>query len=62
MGEQSELMMAAIAAVIAATQQHGDDPAQIARQRGSPWSQDHRRLMTGQISLMNARSSRSPWR
>ena len=57
--EISELMMAAIAAVIAATQGDGDDPA---RQPGSAWSQDHRRQMTGKASLMNARAGRSPWR
>ena len=35
MGEDiSELMMAAIAAVIAETQADGDDPAQVARQPG----------------------------
>ena len=33
--EISELMMAAIAAVLAETQADGDDPAQIARQPGS---------------------------
>ena len=60
--EISDLMMAAIAAVIAATQGDGDDPAQIARQPGSAWSQDHRRQMTGKASLMNARAGRSPWR
>ena len=58
----SERMMAAVAAVIAATQGDGDDPAQIARQPGAAWSQDHRRQMTGQPSLMNARAGRSPWR
>jgi hypothetical protein len=58
----SERMMAAIAAVLAATQADGDDPAQVARQPGSAWSQDHRRQLTGQPSLMNARASRSPWR
>jgi hypothetical protein len=56
------LMMAAIAAVLAETQADGDDPAQIARQPGSAWSQDHRRQMTGKKSLMNARAGRSPWR
>jgi hypothetical protein len=60
--EISELMMAAIAAVLAETQADGDDPAQVARQPGSAWSQDHRRQMTGKTSLMNARSGRSPWR
>ena len=58
----SELMMAAIAAVLAETQASGDDPAQMARQLGSAWSQDHRRQMTGKKSLMNARAGRSPWR
>ena len=58
----SELMMAAIAAVLAATQADGDDPALAARQLGAPWSQDHRRQVTGQASLINARAGRSPWR
>ncbi len=58
----SELMMAAIAAVLAETQVDGDDPAQIARQPGSAWTQDHRRQLTGKTSLMNARAGRSPWR
>jgi hypothetical protein len=63
MGEEiSELMMAAIAAVIAETQADGDDPALVARQPGAAWSQDHRRQMTGKRSLMNARAGRSPWR
>jgi hypothetical protein len=58
----SEPMMAAMAAVIAATLAEGDDPSQIARQLGASWSQDHRRQMTGRRSLMNARAGRSPWR
>jgi hypothetical protein len=58
----SELMMAAIAAVMAATNSEGDDPSQMARNPGAAWSQDHRRQMMGQPSLMNARSGRSPWR
>ena len=63
MGEEiSELMMAAIVAVMAETQADGNDPAQVARQPGAAWSQDHRRQMTGKRSLMNARAGRSPWR
>ena len=63
MGEEiSELMMAAIAAVMAETQADGNDPAQVAHQPGAAWSQDHRRQMTGKRSLMNARAGRSPWR
>ena len=63
MGEEiSELMMAAIAAVMAETQADGNDPAQVARQPGAAWSQDHRRQMTGKRSLMNTRAGRSPWR
>lgn len=58
----SELMMAAIMAVLAATQMDGDDPSQVARNPGSAWSQDHRRQMAGKTSLMNARAGRSPWR
>ena len=60
--DMTELMMAAIAAVLAETQAGGDDPAQVARQPGAAWSQDHRRQMTGKASLMNARAGRSPWR
>lgn len=60
--EISELMMAAIVAVLAATQMDGDDPSQVARNLGSAWSQDHRRQMAGKTSLMNARAGRSPWR
>ena len=63
MGEEiSQLMMAAIAAVMAETQADGNDPAQVARQPGAAWSRDHRRQMTGKRSLMNARAGRSPWR
>lgn len=60
--EFSEAMMAAIAAVLAATQHDGADASQIARRLGSAWSQDHRRQVTGKESLMRARSGRSPWR
>jgi len=60
--EVSEEMVAAIAAVLAATRGESDDASQAARQPGSAWSQDHRRQMTGRISLMRARSGRSPWR
>ena len=58
----SELMMAAIAAVITVTQADTTDPAQSARQAGSAWSQDHRRQVMGQPTLMRARNARSPWR
>ncbi|HJM54627.1 MAG TPA: hypothetical protein QGI72_00100 [Poseidonia sp.] len=60
--KKDELRMAAIAAVIAMTQQQGEDPAEIARNLGKAWSQDHRRMVTGRSSLMHARSQRSPWR
>ena len=61
MAKDAELRMAAIAAVMAVTQQ-GDDPGQVARQAGAAWSQDHRRMLSGQSSLMHARARRSPWR
>jgi len=54
--------MAAIAAVLAMLSQSGDDPSQIARKPGLAWSQDHRRMNTGQSSLMHQRASRSPWK
>ena len=61
-GKDDELRMAAIAAVLAATRQQGEDPAEVARRPGKAWSQDHRRMVTGRSSLMHARSRRSPWR
>ena len=54
--------MAAIAAVLAEVMQQGDDPSEVARKPGLAWSQDHRRMNTGQASLMHQRASRSPWK
>ncbi|MDA7740441.1 hypothetical protein N8930_01535 [Euryarchaeota archaeon] len=56
------LRMAAIAAVIAEVAQQGEDVSQVARKPGLAWSQDHRRMNTGQSSLMHQRASRSPWK
>jgi hypothetical protein len=42
--------------------QNGDDASQIARNPGLPWSQDHRRMNMGLSSLMQKRTSRSPWK
>lgn len=56
------LRMAAIAAVLAEVMQQGEDAGQVARKPGLAWSQDHRRMNTGQSSLMHHRASRSPWK
>ncbi|EHR76451.1 MAG: hypothetical protein MG2_0863 [uncultured Candidatus Poseidoniales archaeon] len=42
--------------------QQGEDVSQVARKPGLAWSQDHRRMNTGQSSLMHQRASRSPWK
>jgi hypothetical protein len=60
--DEETLRMAAIAGVLAMIQSQGDDPAQIARNPGVPWSQDHRRMVSGKSSLLNHRASRSPWK
>jgi hypothetical protein len=60
--DKATLRMAAIAAVLAEVTQQGDDPSQVARQLGLAWSRDHRRMNTGQSSLMHQRASRSPWK
>ncbi|NCG43384.1 MAG: hypothetical protein GWO84_07600 [Euryarchaeota archaeon] len=60
--DEKTLRMAAIAGVLAMIQSQGDDPAQIARNPGMPWSQDHRRMFSGKSSLLNYRASRSPWK
>jgi len=61
MAEYETLRMAAIAAVLAASST-SDDPSQSGRDLGEAWAQDHRRMNMGMSSLMNRRSSRSPWR
>ena len=58
----NERRIAAIMAVLVQVRSQGDDESNTARQLGAAWSQDHRRMMTGQASLMHARASRSPWR
>ena len=55
------LRMAAIAAVLAATN-NAKDPSQAGRMYGESWSQDHRRMNMGMSSVMHQRSSRSPWK
>ena len=60
--DTATLRMAAIAAVLAKVMQQGDDPGQVARKLGLAWSQDHRRINSGQSSLMHQRASRSPWK
>jgi len=60
--DEKTLRMAAIAGVLAIIQSQGDDSAQIARNPGMPWSQDHRRMFSGKSSLLNHRASRSPWK
>lgn len=55
------LKIAAIAAVMSATQS-SDDSSQIGRKQGEAWAQDHRRMNMGLSSLMYRRGSRSPWR
>jgi hypothetical protein len=60
--DEETLRMAAIAGILAMIQSQGDDPAQIARNPGVPWSQDHRRMVSGKSSLLNHRASRSPWK
>ena len=61
MADIETLRMAAIAAVLAATSSR-DDPSQVGRNLGESWAQDHRRMNMGLSSLMQRRSSRSPWR
>lgn len=62
MAVEDERRTAAIVAVLMQMRAQGEDESARARQPGAPWSQDHRRTMVGQASLMHARASRSPWR
>ena len=61
MSKISQLEMAAIAAVLAASSVR-NDPSQVGRNHGEPWSEDHRRMNMGMSSLMHKKSSRSPWK
>ena len=62
MTDEAILRIAAISAVLSIIESQGDDGSNIGRNGGNAWSQDHIRMNMGLNSLMNARSSRSPWR
>ena len=62
MTDEAILRIAAISAVLSIIESLGDDGSNIGRNAGNAWSQDHIRMNMGLNSLMNARSSRSPWR
>ena len=49
-------------AVIMSLLNEGDNTENVGRKKGESWTQDHRRMSMGMKSLMNNRSSRSPWR
>lgn len=56
------LRIAAIMAIISMLEDQGDNPADVGRNPGNSWTQDHLRMNMGMNSLMNKRSQRSPWR
>ena len=62
MTDESVLRIAAICAVLSIVEDNAQDSSRIGRQPGPVWTQDHIRMNTGKISLMNRKSSRSPWR
>ena len=62
MTDEAILRIAAISAVLSIIESQGDDGSNIGRTAGNAWSQDHIRMNMGLSSLMNVRSSRSPWR
>mgnify|MGYP001158753617 FL=1 len=53
--------IAAIAAIMSLLND-SENIENIGRKKGESWTQDHRRMNMGMQSLMNNRSSRSPWR
>ncbi|MBK29619.1 MAG: hypothetical protein CMB49_02770 [Euryarchaeota archaeon] len=55
------LRTAAIMAVLNMVEESSQNQA-IGRDSGRPWAEDHRRMNSGQSSLMWNRSSRSTWR
>ena len=61
MTDELILRMAAIMAIISEIS-GGNDIANVGRMTGESWSIDHRRMVTGNSSLMHKRSARSPWR
>jgi len=63
MTDEMTLRLAALSAVLAEIEaQNSSDPALVGRDCGVPWSQDHRRMMTGMSSFMHSKISRAPWR
>lgn len=62
MTDEAILRIAAISAVLSIIESQSDDGSNIGRNAGNSWSQDHIRMNMGLNSLMNSRSSRSPWR
>ena len=61
MTDDSILRIAAIMAVLNEVI-GASDAAQIGRNLGESWSQDHRRVITGSASLLQTKSARAPWR
>ncbi|DAC31946.1 MAG TPA: hypothetical protein HA327_00585 [Candidatus Poseidoniaceae archaeon] len=62
MTDESILRIAAIYAVLSIVENNARDSSKIGRNPGPVWTQDHIRMNTGKNSLMNRKSSRSPWR
>ena len=57
-----KLRLAALMAVLSMQGQDTGAAARVGRLRGPAWSEDHRRMNSGEVGLANWRNSRSGWR
>ena len=59
---RDEMLRAAALVAVLSMVGASDNRAQIGRELGSAWAQDHRRTRMGKISLMEERQKRATWR
>jgi hypothetical protein len=59
---RDEILRAAALVAVLSMIETADDHSRIARDLGSAWTRDHRRIRMGYSNLMRARNRRATWR
>ena len=59
---RQDLLRAAALVAVSSMIESVDERGALGRQKGSAWSQDHRRTRMGDSNLMDARQKRATWR
>ena len=60
--ERVEILRAAALVAVLSMIETAEDHSRIARDLGSAWTRDHRRIRMGYSNLMRARNRRATWR